>query len=503
MSWIQHHVRDLGRNLRAGFRLLTLRRVSLLDFRCNLPQLALLLALGLALRLFDEARGAEFVIEWSADGWLQEGFYTALVLGVASLLAQVLRQPHLALALPCVLLAGAPFFEVIGWGERALQGLAADRWPPGAMLVSGLATLWLLVWLWRSVAVSLHPRRPRFWLRANAGAGLLAGALLIPSSLIAPAQLVVPASHREPPGASKLDLFSEEALTAQMQLLSESLDGIEDEHPNQTDVFFVGFAPFAGAEVFRRDLELARDAVEDRYGAGQRSVTLLNNPATVTEEPWATVSNLRLSLNTVGEIMNREEDVLFLYLTSHGSENQELEADLPPLKLKPLTPSSLAGALDEAGIKWRVIVISACYSGGFIAPLQDPNTLIITSARADRSSFGCDDSAEFTYFGQAFFGQALREERSLVGAFERARRLVSERERSENLTPSEPQMHLGEAMRDKLAQFEREEPMRRFGMMAQRSPKWLPARFTAPRTGHPGTRGRAAHLAGFTSARAI
>ncbi len=481
LGLLRHHGRDLGRNLRAGFRLLTLQKVSLLDFRCNLPQLAILLLLGLALRLLDEALSAEFFIEWSQDGWLQEGFYTALVLAVAALLAQAYGQPHLTLALPCVLLAGAPFFELIGWGERGLVGLVGEQWPAGEKLIAGLTTVWLLLWLWRSVAVSLHPRRPRPWLRTNAGAGLLAGVLLLPSTLIPPAHLILPAKLTDQPDSEKLraEVFSEEALSAQMQLLAQSLDSIEDERPDQTDVFFVGFAPFAGAEVFRRDLALARETIEDRYQAGQRSVTLLNNPATVLEEPWATVTNLRLALNAVGEAMNPEEDVLFLYLTSHGSDKPELATELPPLKLHPLTPTSLARALEGAGIKWRVIVVSACYSGGFIAPLRDPHTLIITASRADRSSFGCGDDDEFTYFGQAFFGQAMREERSLVGSFERARGLVAEREKAEKLTPSEPQIYVGEAMGEKLAQMERDQPMRSFGLMAQGRSKgalpWLAA----------------------------
>ena len=31
-----------------------------------------------------------------------------------------------------------------------------------------------------------------------------------------------------------------------------------------------------------------------------------------------------------------------------------------------------ASALDESGIRWRVIIISACYAGGFVEPLRDP-----------------------------------------------------------------------------------------------------------------------------------
>jgi hypothetical protein len=447
--------------------LLTLQRVHRLDFRCNLPQFALLFLLGLGLRMLDEALSGEFAVAWSAAGWLQEGFYTALLLAVAALLAHHLRQPHLLLALPCVLLAGAPTFELLGWGENALRETLAERFPEIGTITAGLMMLWLLLWLWRSVAVCLFPREPRFWLRVNGGAALLAGVLVVPASFIPAAQLLVPVvAQRQSGNGPTSDPLSEEALSAQMQLLVQALDALEDERPGQADLFFVGFSPFAGAEVFRRDLTMAREVVETRFDAGSHSIALLNNPATILEEPLATVSNLRLALNTVGEVMNPEEDILFLYLTSHGTQENELEVEFAPRRLHHLTPAALASALGEAGIKWRVIVVSACYSGGFIAPLQDEHTLIITASRADRSSFGCGDHDELTYFGRAFFDQALREERSFEGAFERAKKLVAERENAERLTPSEPQIFVGEAMREKLAAFERREPARRHGLMA-------------------------------------
>ncbi|KAB2842438.1 MAG: hypothetical protein F9K47_09070 [Burkholderiales bacterium] len=463
---MRHHLRDLKRNLLAGFRLLTGQRVQLLDFRCNLPQFAALLLLGIVLRLVDEACSADFAVQLAPGGWVQEGFYTALLLAVAAALAHALRQPHLSLALPCILLAGLPTIELVGWGERLAVEVLRESWPWIERASSVLLLLWLLFWLWRSVSVSLFPRGAARWWQAHLGAGLLAGVLVLPQSFIPLEQLLVPA-HASPrsPG-NRPELYSEEVLAAQMQLLAQALDDIDEQRAGQTDVFFVGFAPYSGAEVFRRDLALAREAIEARYDAERHSVALLNHPATTLEEPLATVSNLRLVLNTVGEVMNPEEDVLFLYLTSHGSPEHRLEVDFPPMKLSALTPEALSRALDEAGIRWRVIVVSACYSGGFIGPLRNEFSVIMTVTRADRSSFGCGDEDEFTYFGQAFFGEALREERGLLSAFERARRIIADRERAEKLTPSEPQLFVGEAMRDKLQSLEQDEPRRRQGMMA-------------------------------------
>jgi hypothetical protein len=101
--------------------------------------------------------------------------------------------------------------------------------------------------------------------------------------------------------------------------------------------------------------------------------------------------------------MDPDEDILMLFLTSHGSEDHELAVDFWPLELNTIKPEDLRKALDEAGIRFRVLVISACYSGGFLPALSDDNTLIMAAAAADRQSFGCANENEYTYFGRALF----------------------------------------------------------------------------------------------------
>ena len=94
----------------------------------------------------------------------------------------------------------------------------------------------------------------------------------------------------------------------------------------------------------------------------------------------------------------------------------------------------------------RVLVVSACHSGSFIPALADAKTLVIAAARADRSSFGCNDKREWTYFGEAYFNQALRKETSFKKAFKQASELIKTWEAKEKLLPSLPQMKGGEAL---------------------------------------------------------
>ena len=90
--------------------------------------------------------------------------------------------------------------------------------------------------------------------------------------------------------------------------------------------------------------------------------------------------------------------------------------------------------------KDKIVVVSACYSGGFIEPLKNDHTLVITASRPDRVSFGCSEEADFTYFGDALFAQALTQTDDLQVAFEQASAIVAQREQAENFEPSEPQM---------------------------------------------------------------
>ena len=90
--------------------------------------------------------------------------------------------------------------------------------------------------------------------------------------------------------------------------------------------------------------------------------------------------------------------------------------------------------------RYKVVVISACYSGGFIPPLKDDKTLVMTAARADRVSFGCSEENDFTYFGRALFAEALNETDDLARAFELAKTRVAEREQADDFEPSEPQL---------------------------------------------------------------
>jgi hypothetical protein len=222
-------------------------------------------------------------------------------------------------------------------------------------------------------------------------------------------------------------------------------------HPG---MYFVGFAGVGRQMAFADEIKLAAQRIAAHYDSAPRTVLLLNDRRDVESHPLATVAGLKLALQGVAGKMSIEQDVLFLALSSHGSAEPSLSVSNGDMSLRDLSGSDLADALRASGIKWKVIVISACYAGAFIDALRDDNTIILTAAAADRTSFGCSDNRSLTYFGEAFYRDALARSASLQDAFSRATADIASREQREGVRASNPQAFIGPAMQKKLAEME-------------------------------------------------
>ena len=79
----------------------------------------------------------------------------------------------------------------------------------------------------------------------------------------------------------------------------------------------------------------------------------------------------------------------------------------------------------------------------------------MTASAKDRNSFGCSNEADFTYFGKAYFDEALRSGDSFVEAFDHALPTIAAREKKEDYTPSDPQRFVGAGIAAKLEAWRR------------------------------------------------
>ena len=223
----------------------------------------------------------------------------------------------------------------------------------------------------------------------------------------------------------------EAALYSQRQLLDKALASLKGREAGRINLYLLAVAGDGSQEVFRREVDFVQREFANRFGTAGHTVALINSRNTVDTAPMATVSSLREAVKAIAARMNRDEDILFLFLTGHGSRDHEFSLHQKGMDLEGLRAPVLGTLLKESGIRWKVVVVSACYSGGFIDPLQDGRTLVIAAARKDRRSFGCADENDFTYFGRAFFKESLPKALSFEDAFRKAELLVSEWERKD------------------------------------------------------------------------
>ena len=149
-----------------------------------------------------------------------------------------------------------------------------------------------------------------------------------------------------------------------------------------------------------------------------------------------------LILTCIAELASVAAKVLLLLMTSHG-EPGSFGLRLPSEVVTQLTPQEVAAVLDREGIKNRVVIVSACYSGTFVPPLANDNTIVLTASDAKSTSFGCAPERDWTYFGDALFRQSLRPGRDFQRAFDNARVLIQGWELMDRARPSNPQAHFG------------------------------------------------------------
>ncbi len=242
---------------------------------------------------------------------------------------------------------------------------------------------------------------------------------------------------------------------SQSTLLDKATGSLIEGKAGVPDLFFIGFAGDADEDVFMNEAKSAQSIMDDHFNTFGRSLVLINNEETVESVPLANGHNLKNSIKETAKLMNVDEDILVLFLTSHGSEDHYISANFPPFKLNNLNAETINAALNAAGVKWRIIIISACYSGGFIEPLSDPYTLLITAANAKRNSFGCGHDGKYTYFGDAYLENGLKQTKSFIHAFDVAKKIIFEKENEEGFKNSEPQIMIGSEIESKLTEYEK------------------------------------------------
>jgi hypothetical protein len=235
---------------------------------------------------------------------------------------------------------------------------------------------------------------------------------------------------------------------AQAALLQAELARLAPRSTGTTDIYALGIAGWAEQDVFIKELDGGLAAITHVLPIKDRTVRLINNRETLDTVPLANLQNFTAAVHAIGGVMDKNEDVLVLLMTSHGSK-QGFMLQLPGAMAE-LTPQQVASVLDSEGIKNRVVIVSACYAGIFLPALANDTTIVITAADAQNTSFGCAAERDWTYFGDAFFRQSLLPGTNFEKAFDHARALIQGWELMDHAPPSNPLAHFGPALVAKL-----------------------------------------------------
>lgn len=323
---------------------------------------------------------------------------------------------------------------------------------PGVLETSAWVawTLYFALWAWTVAAVLVLSARfgaTRGRLRA------LAVGMIVLFALSASQFPDRPWHAEDPQEAEAVELeLSQEAIEAQQALLPQAVAALATERPGVVDVYGIVFSPYAEENVFLRESDMVAQVLAERFDAQGRVIELVNHPATMRTHPWATPANLERAIEAVAARMDRDNDVLVLYLTSHAATDSTLEANNAPLDVDALNAGELRRVLDRAGIRHRVIAVSACYSGGWVAPLAGETALVMTAADAKHTSYGCGKRSKLTFFGRALFDEQLRVSHSFEQAFAAAVPVIRQREVEARKDDgfSNPQISVGDGIRPAL-----------------------------------------------------
>ncbi len=149
-------------------------------------------------------------------------------------------------------------------------------------------------------------------------------------------------------------------------------------------------------------------------------------------------SNSQSIANALWDLSNRTNAGCLIYFSSHGSPDGVVLGD------KILSPDSLKAMLNNScSDRPTVVIISACFSGVFVKPLEAPNRMILTAARRDRTSFGCGATNKYPYFDSCVLSSWPGTD-DFPGLGKAVQGCVAAREKREHMAPpSEPQMWIG------------------------------------------------------------
>src|SRR5258708_7315176 len=188
---------------------------------------------------------------------------------------------------------------------------------------------------------------------ALAGIALLVGFIWLTDTLDVIPDLWAAAEVEEAAADSDSAADAETLLFEQSMRIDRALAAIRPDASANPKAFFLGFAGVGEQKVFAQEIGLASRVLSERYAIDDRVLSLINDERDLQRTPLASVSGLKYALRGLAARMNLDRDVLFLAISSHGTQDPAVAVSNSELPLNDLTDEDLAEALSDSGIKWR------------------------------------------------------------------------------------------------------------------------------------------------------
>jgi len=196
-----------------------------------------------------------------------------------------------------------------------------------------------------------------------------------------------------------------------------------------------------------------RDLVKKFVALGFRPDNLRQFSAAANQHPYENVGQSAEGpiLSGLAEATARAQGGCLLYFTSHGTPEGIVVGE------RVVDPAPIAAMVNQyCGDRTTAVIISACFSGAFVHLLEGPHRIIFTAARSDRTSFGCGEQDQYTFFDTCVLGE-IDKVASFAALADRVRACVKTREATMNANevknkrppdlPSEPQFSMDPELR--------------------------------------------------------
>ena len=163
-------------------------------------------------------------------------------------------------------------------------------------------------------------------------------------------------------------------------------------------------------------------------------------------DPTVEPASAERILGRIASLRARPGEGCLVFITSHG---QKGEGAWLAYSGEYLRPGALAQAL-AAGCAAvpTVVIVSSCYSGAFaVGAMPAANRVILTAAKANRPSFGCQADRTYTVFDECLL-DALPRAPTWRNVSAASLDCVRRHEHELHVAPSQPQTSIGAAVSD-------------------------------------------------------